>query len=89
MAWEESGGGGGGGVSPTLDQIDGESNGEKRKKKGEEKEKRRRKRKKGEERKRKIFSVFRRSKLDSLRIKVGPRNESYVWVPKSMEFVEL
>ena len=80
---------GGGEVSPTFDQIDGESKGEKKKKKGEEKEKRRRKRKKGEERKRKIFSAFRLSKLDSLRIKVGPRNESYSWVPKSMDFIEL
>ena len=83
-------GGGGGGVSPTFDQIgEVESKGEKKKKKVEEKEKRWRKRKKGEERKRKLFLAFRRLKLDSLRIKVSPRDENYVWVPKSMDFIEL
>ena len=45
--------------------------------------------KKGEERKRKIFPAFRRSKLDGPRIKVGSRNKSYAWVPKSVGFVEL
>ena len=72
--------------------------------KGEEgKPKRRKKRKKKEvgkkksgrkqgrkgKRKRENFSVFRRSKLGSSRIKFGPRNESYTWVPKSVGFVEL
>ena len=36
-----------------------------------------------------IFLVFRQLKLDGLRIKVGPRNESYAWVPKSGSFVNL
>ena len=44
---------------------------------------------KGEERKRKIFPAFRWSKLDSPRIKVGPRNEGFVWVQKSGSFVKL
>ena len=35
-----------------------------------------------------IFMVFRRSELNSSRTKVGPHNESYVWVPKSKFFVE-
>ena len=35
------------------------------------------------------FPAFRRSKLDGPRIKVGPRNKSYVWVPKSERFVKL
>ena len=35
------------------------------------------------------FQAFRWSKLDSLRIKVSPRNESYTWVPKSVCFVKL
>ena len=39
--------------------------------------------------KRKIFPAFQRSKLDDPRIKVGPRNKSYAWVPKSVGFVEL
>ena len=41
-----------------------------------------------ERRKENIFPVFRRSKLNSLRTKVGPCNESYAWVPKSEFFVE-
>ena len=47
------------------------------------------KRKKGEERKRKIFSAFQWSKLDSPRIKVDPCNESYAWVQKLGSFVKL
>ena len=35
-----------------------------------------------------IFPVFRRLELDSPRTKVGPRNESYVWLPKSEFFVK-
>ena len=58
-------------------------------KKGEEKEKCWRKRKKGEERKHENFSAFRQSKLNGSRIKVGQRNESYVWVPKSGSFLKL
>ena len=46
---------------------------------------RKRKRERGKE---KIFPVFRLSKLNSPRTKVGPRNESYAWVPKSEFFVE-
>ena len=43
------------------------------------------------ERERKIedFPAFRRSKLDGPRIKVGPHNESYAWVPKSVCFFKL
>ena len=41
------------------------------------------------ERKREDFPTFRRSNLDGPRIKVGPRNESYAWVPKSGSFVKL
>ena len=47
------------------------------------------KRKKEGEREREIFPVFRRSKLDGPRVKVGPRNKRYVWVPKSVSFVKL
>ena len=43
------------------------------------------KRERGKE---KIFPVFRRSELNSLRTKVGSRNESYMWVSKSEFFVE-
>ena len=39
--------------------------------------------------KREDFPTFRRSKLDGPRIKVGRRNESYAWVPKSECFVKL
>ena len=39
--------------------------------------------------KREDFPAFRRSKLDGSRIKVGPRNESYAWVPKSECFIKL
>ena len=46
---------------------------------------RKRKRERGKE---KIFPVFRLSELDSLRTKVGPRNESYAWVPKFEFFVK-
>ena len=35
------------------------------------------------------FQAFRWSKLDGSRIKVGPCNESYTWVPKSERFVKL
>ena len=38
--------------------------------------------------KKKIFPVFRRSELDSLRTKFCPCNESYEWVPKSEFLVE-
>ena len=69
---------------------------EKGKKKKGEKERKDRGRKTGEKRgrkgkrgKREDFPAFRRSKLDSPRIEVGPRNESYVWVPKSRGFVKL
>ena len=54
---------------------------EKKSSRGERKRKR-------EREKEKIFPVFRRSELDSLRIKVGPRNESYAWVSKSEFFIE-
>ena len=37
----------------------------------------------------KIFPTFQRSKLDGLRIKVGPHNEGYAWVPKSGSFIKL
>ena len=47
--------------------------------------KREMKRERGKE---KIFPVFQRSELNSLRTKVGPRNKSYTWVPKSEFFVE-
>ena len=47
---------------------------------------RKRKMERGKE---KIFPVFRWSELDSLRTKVGPRNESYTWAPKSEFFVEV
>ena len=33
--------------------------------------------------------MFRQLKLNGSRIKVGPRNESYAWVPKSEHFVKL
>ena len=35
------------------------------------------------------FPAFQRSKLDGLRVKVDPRNESYAWVPKSGSFIKL
>ena len=35
------------------------------------------------------FPTFRWSKLDGPKIKVGPRNDSYAWVPKSKRFVKL
>ena len=57
-----------------------------KRKKGVGKEKQGRKE---EERGREDFPAFRLSKLDGLRIKVGPRNESYAWVPKSVCFVKL
>ena len=47
------------------------------------------KRKKGEEKKRKIFLAFRQLNIDSPRVKVVPRNEGYVWVPKYWSFVKL
>ena len=47
------------------------------------------KRKKRGDRDREIFPIFRRSKLDGPRVKVGPRNETYAWVPKSESFVQL
>ena len=52
-------------------------------------EKEKKKENRGEKGRRKKFSTFRRSKLDGPRIKVGPHNESYVWVPKSESFVKL
>ena len=51
--------------------------------------KRRRGRKKGGEKKREIFPAFRRSKLDSLRIKVDPCTRAMCGVPKSGSFVKL
>ena len=44
---------------------------------------------KGGEKKSEIFSAFRWSKLDGLRVKVDSRNESYAWVLKSKSFVKL
>ena len=79
-----------GGSFPTLiKSVD-------RQEKKREKEKRKRRKKKtvcGKKRKRerekdKIFPMFRRSELDNPRTKVGPRNKSYTWVPKSEFFVE-
>ena len=35
------------------------------------------------------FPAFRRSKLDGPKIKVGPHNESYAWIQKSVGFVQL
>ena len=43
----------------------------------------------GREEKKRDFPTFRRSKLDSPRIKICPRNENYAWVPKSGSFVKL
>ena len=62
----------------------------KREKKNGEKEGKKtdRERKKGGEKKRGIFLAFRLSKLDGPRIKFGPRNKSYTWVPKSGSFVK-
>ena len=60
--------------------------GKEKKKRGEEKSNRKGKE---NERKRKIFPAFQWSELDGLRIKVGPHNESYAWVPKSRSFVKL
>ena len=71
---------------------------------GEKEKKRKRRRKKersgegkiGEKRgrngkrgKKEDFQAFRRSKLDGPRIKVGPRNESYAWVLKSLGLIKL
>ena len=85
VAWEESGGGGGGGGESFphfwINSVKENSKGGKEKERGGE-GKHRRNGKKREERKKKIFPTFRRSKLDGPRIKVGPRNESYAWVPK-------
>ena len=44
--------------------------------------------KKMERGKERIFLVFRRLELDSLRTKVGPYNENYTWIPKSKFFIE-
>ena len=41
------------------------------------------------QREREIFPAFHRSRLDGPRIKVGPHNEIYAWVPKSECFVKL
>ena len=60
-----------------------------KRKKGEVKEKQGRKRGRRRNRERENFPVFRLSKLDDPRIKVGPRNESYAWVPKSVCCVKL
>ena len=81
------GGGGGGGEFPPLliNSVKRTKKGEgKRERKGGE-GKHKRKRKKGEEKGKGKF--FRCS--DDRRIKVGPHNESYVWVPKSESFVKL
>ena len=44
---------------------------------------------KGKRGKREDFPAFRQLKLDGPRIKVGPSNESYAWVPKLVGFVKL
>ena len=64
---------------------------EERRKEGKKKREKRivGERKKGGEKKREIFPAFRRSNLDGPRIKVDPRNEGYMWVPKSGSFVKL
>ena len=49
----------------------------------------REKRKKGGEKKMEIFPAFRQSNLDCPRVKVDPRNEGYVWIPKSGSFDKL
>ena len=71
------------------DEIEKKEKNEENQIKERRREKCSRKREKGEERKRKIFLVFQRSKLDGPRIKVGTCNESYTWVPKSGSFVKL
>ena len=61
-------------------------------KKGKKKRERKTDRGRKEERvgkKREIFSVFRCSNLDGLRVKVDPRNKGYAWIPKSGSFVKL
>ena len=45
--------------------------------------------KKKEKRKREDFLAFRRSKLDGLSTKVGPRIAIYVWIPKTWSFDKL
>ena len=75
-------------ASPTLTNLVDRQEKKRKKEKQKEKEKysvRGKKKKKGKEN---IFSVFRRSELDSPRIKVVPRNKSYAWIPKSKFFVE-
>ena len=54
-----------------------------------EKGRKRIERKKGGEKKRGIFPAFQRSNPDGPRVKVGPHNEGYAWVPKSGSFVKL
>ena len=49
----------------------------------------RRREKEREEKKREIFQAFRLSNLDGPRVKVDPRNEGYLWVPKSRSFIKL
>ena len=79
-------------ASPTLINLVDRQ--EKKRKKEKKKEKKKysvrgkKKKKKKERGKENIFSVFRRSELDSPRIKVVPRNKSYAWIPKSKFFVE-
>ena len=41
------------------------------------------------QKKREIFSAFRLSNLDGLRVNVDPRIAGYMWVPKSWSFVKL
>ena len=72
-----------------------ERKGERKERGKKEKEKRRKKKNcawerksKNERGKEKIFPVFQQLVLDSPRTKVGPCNESYVWVSKSEVFVE-
>ena len=48
-----------------------------------------RERRKSGEKKREFFPAFRRLNLDGSRVKVDPRNEGYVWVPKSWSFAKL
>ena len=60
-------------------------------KEGKEKKMRKQGRKRGKigERERENFLVFRWSKFDGARIKIGPRNESYMWVLTSVGFYKL
>ena len=76
-------------VSPTLINLGMRIKREKEEKKREKKKGKKadRERKKEGEKKREIFSAFRRLNFDNPRIKVGPHNEGYAWVPKSGSFI--